>query len=81
MLLDERMAGMAAGDIQTIVDLIRQVSRGRTVLLIEHNLGVVEDLCNRVTVLARGTVLAKGDFQSVLANPLVREAYIGGGHA
>lgn len=77
MLLDEPMAGMAAADVQVVADLILKVRKGRTVLMVEHNLGVVEDLCDRVTVLARGAVLAEGPFDAVRADPLVREAYIG----
>ena len=80
MLLDEPMAGMAAGDVRAIADLIRRVARGRTVLMVEHNLSVVEDLCDRVTVLARGAVLAEGTFAEIRADRTVREAYIGAGH-
>ncbi|MNY79254.1 leucine/isoleucine/valine transporter ATP-binding subunit [compost metagenome] len=60
-----------------MVELIRKVAVGRTVLMVEHNLRVVSSLCNRITVLARGSVLAEGDYASVSANPLVREAYMG----
>ena len=80
MLLDEPMAGMAAGDVKSIAALIRRVAEGRTVLMVEHNLAVVEDLCDRVTVLARGAVLAEGTFAEIRADRTVREAYIGAGH-
>ena len=82
MLLDEPMAGMGHEDVGRITDLIRTAARGRTVLLVEHNLGVVADLCDRITVLMRGEILAEGDYATVSRDPRVIEAYIGGaGHA
>ncbi|WP_346798675.1 ABC transporter ATP-binding protein [Halomonas sp. Bachu 37] len=77
MLLDEPTQGMGAEDVDRIVELIKRVSQGRTVLMVEHNLSVVSRLCDRITVLARGSVLAEGDYQSVSRNPQVREAYMG----
>lgn len=77
MLLDEPTQGMGSEDVDAVVDLIRRVSTGRTILMVEHNLSVVSRLCDRLTVLARGAVLAEGDYASVSANPLVREAYMG----
>lgn len=77
MLLDEPTQGMGAEDVDRIVELIRRVARGRTVLMVEHNLSVVSRLCDRITVLARGAVLAEGDYASVSADPRVREAYMG----
>ena len=77
MLLDEPMAGMAHEEIGHTAELIRHAARGRTVLMVEHNLGVVADLCDRVTVLQRGEVLAEGSYHEVAANPSVREAYLG----
>ncbi|NWN82106.1 MAG: ABC transporter ATP-binding protein [Halomonas sp.] len=77
MLLDEPTQGMGAEDVDRIVELIRRVSRGRTVLMVEHNLSVVSRLCDRITVLARGAVLAEGSYQEVSRNPQVREAYMG----
>ncbi len=77
MLLDEPTQGMGAEDVDRIVELIRRVSKGRTVLMVEHNLSVVSRLCDRITVLARGAVLAEGDYDEVSRNPKVREAYMG----
>ncbi|EWG99323.1 ABC transporter ATP-binding protein [Halomonas sp. DQ26W] len=77
MLLDEPTQGMGAEDVDRIVELIRQVAKGRTILMVEHNLSVVSRLCDRITVLARGAVLAEGDYKAVSANPLVKEAYMG----
>jgi len=81
LLLDEPMAGMGHEDIKRISELIKSVALTRTVLMVEHNLSVVADLCDRITVLTRGQVLAEGDYQTVSANPAVREAYLGTGHA
>jgi branched-chain amino acid transport system ATP-binding protein len=80
LLLDEPMAGMGREDIVRISALIKAVAVDRTVLMVEHNLGVVADLCDRITVLTRGQVLAEGDYKTVSANPAVREAYLGTGH-
>ncbi len=81
LLLDEPTAGMGHDDINRISALIRSVAATRTVLMVEHNLSVVADLCDRITVLTRGQVLAEGDYETVSANPAVREAYLGTGHA
>jgi branched-chain amino acid transport system ATP-binding protein len=81
MLLDEPTAGMAHDDIDRISALIRTVAANRTVLMVEHNLSVVENLSDTITVLARGEVLAEGDYATVSRNPDVIEAYMGSGHA
>lgn len=81
MLLDEPMAGMGHEDIDRIAALIRKVATNRTVLMVEHNLSVVADLSNTITVLTRGQILAEGDYASVSSNPDVRTAYMGAGHA
>ena len=60
--------------------LIRRVADKRTVLMVEHNLGIVADLSDTITVLARGEVLAEGDYAAVSANPQVIEAYLGSEH-
>jgi branched-chain amino acid transport system ATP-binding protein len=80
LLLDEPMAGMGHEDIVRISALIKTIAATRTVLMVEHNLSVVADLCDRITVLTRGQVLAEGDYETVSANPAVREAYLGTGH-
>lgn len=77
MLLDEPTAGMTHEDVDRIVALVKRVAVGRTVLLVEHNLKVVAGLCDRITVLARGAVLAEGEYQSVARNPDVIAAYLG----
>lgn len=77
LLLDEPTQGMGQEDVDMVVDLVRRVAVGRTVLMVEHNLSVVSRLCDAITVLARGAILAEGDYQAVSANPAVREAYLG----
>jgi branched-chain amino acid transport system ATP-binding protein len=79
MLLDEPTQGMGHEDVGRVVALIRKVSAGRTVLIVEHNLSVVADLCQMITVLARGRVLAEGPYSEVSRDPAVLEAYIGVG--
>ncbi|MBX3573540.1 MAG: ABC transporter ATP-binding protein [Mesorhizobium sp.] len=81
LLLDEPTSGMGREDIGRVVDLIRKVSKGRTVVMVEHNLSVVEGLCNNVTVLARGRVIASGSYKDVASNEKVVEAYLGAAHA
>jgi branched-chain amino acid transport system ATP-binding protein len=80
MLLDEPTAGMTHEDVERIAALIRRVSVNRTVLMVEHNLSVVSTLSDHITVLARGEVLAQGDYRAVSTNPAVVEAYMGAGH-
>jgi branched-chain amino acid transport system ATP-binding protein len=79
MLLDEPMAGMGREDIERIQGLIRSVAKNRTILMVEHNLSVVASLSDRITVLARGQVLAEGDYATISKDPRVIEAYIGSG--
>ena len=81
MLLDEPTAGMTHEDVERIAALIRKVAANRTVLMVEHNLSVVSTLADRITVLARGEILAEGDYASVSQHPEVITAYLGAGHA
>jgi branched-chain amino acid transport system ATP-binding protein len=77
MLLDEPTAGMGHEDVDRVRDLIKEVAVGRTVLMVEHNMGVVSGICDTITVLARGAVLAEGPYSVVSAHPAVIEAYMG----
>ncbi len=81
LLLDEPTQGMGHEDVNRVKDLIRKVAARRTVLMVEHNMGVVADLCDTITVLQRGSVLAEGSYAEVSANPQVMEAYMGQGHS
>lgn len=77
LLLDEPTSGMGHEDVERITQLIQQAAANRTVLIVEHNLKMVESLSDRVTVLARGSVLAEGDYETVAADKRVLQAYIG----
>ena len=77
MLLDEPTQGMGHEDVQRVTELIDRVAKGRTILMVEHNMKVVASIADRITVLQRGAVLAEGSYQEVSKNPLVVEAYMG----
>jgi branched-chain amino acid transport system ATP-binding protein len=81
MLLDEPTQGMGAEDVDRITELVRRVAADRTILMVEHNLKVVEKLADRITVLNRGAVLAEGDYNEISGNSEVMEAYMGSDHA
>ena len=77
LLLDEPTQGMGHEDVDRVKDLNRRVAADRTVLMVEHNMSVVADLCHVITVLQRGSVLAEGSYAQVSENPEVLEAYMG----
>ena len=77
MLLDEPTQGMGHEDVDRVTRLIAEVAKGRTVLMVEHNMKVVSTIANTITVLQRGSVLAEGSYDEVSSNPLVMEAYMG----
>ncbi|GAC1615268.1 MAG: ABC transporter ATP-binding protein [Vulcanimicrobiaceae bacterium] len=79
LLLDEPTAGMGTEDVGRISELIGRVRVGRTIVLVEHNLSVVADLSDRITVLQRGSVLVEGTYAEVRADRRVIDAYLGGG--
>ena len=79
LLLDEPTAGMGSEDVVRITQLIGRVAAGRTVVLVEHNLSVVADLSQRITVLQRGKVLVQGTYAEVRSDQRVIDAYLGGG--
>lgn len=81
LLLDEPMAGLGTEDIQGIASLIRTVAKDRTVVMVEHNLSVVADLSDTITVLQRGQTLAEGSYETVSQDQRVIDAYLGGGNA
>ena len=80
MLLDEPTQGMGHEDVHRVTELIKKVSAGRTILMVEHNMNVVAGICDRISVLQRGAVLAEGSYAEVSRNPLVVEAYMGAQH-
>jgi branched-chain amino acid transport system ATP-binding protein len=77
LLLDEPTSGMGGEDIQRTVELVKKVAKGRTVVLVEHNMGVVAQLARKITVLQYGSVLAQGSYDQVRKDPKVIEAYLG----
>jgi branched-chain amino acid transport system ATP-binding protein len=77
VLLDEPMAGLGMEDVARVADLIADLAQEKTIVMVEHNLKVVERLSDTVTVLCRGEVLAEGAYDGVAADPRVLEAYIG----
>jgi len=81
LLLDEPTAGMGHEDVARISALIKRVAARRTVLMVEHNLSVVSDLCHTITVLARGEILAEGDYSVVSKDSNVVQAYMGAADA
>ncbi|MGE4404505.1 ABC transporter ATP-binding protein [Pseudomonas sp.] len=80
LLLDEPMAGMGHEDVHVVAEIIREVATQRAVLMVEHNLKVVADLCHQVTVLQRGEILTSGDYRTVSQDERVRVAYMGTEH-
>lgn len=77
MLLDEPTQGMGHEDVHRVTQLIKKVSQGRTILMVEHNMNVVSSIADRITVLQRGAVIADGPYAEVSKNPQVIEAYMG----
>lgn len=77
LLLDEPTQGLGHEDIADVISLIRQAAQGRTVLMVEHNMDVIANLCDQVTVLQRGKVIAEGTYEEVSKNPAVLDAYLG----
>ncbi|MBC8635926.1 ABC transporter ATP-binding protein [Caballeronia sp. EK] len=77
MLLDEPTQGMGHEDVDRVTALIKKVSSGRTILMVEHNMKMVSSIADTITVLQRGEILAEGDYASVSTNPQVKEAYMG----
>lgn len=77
MLLDEPTQGMGHEDVHRVTELIKKVSAGRTILMVEHNMNVVAGICDKISVLQRGAMLAEGTYAEVSQNPQVMEAYMG----
>jgi len=77
MLLDEPTQGMGHEDVDKVTQLIKKVSANRTVLMVEHNMGVVSQIADTISVLQRGQIIAEGPYAKVSQDPLVLEAYMG----
>jgi branched-chain amino acid transport system ATP-binding protein len=79
LILDEPTQGLSDGEIETFVALVRDIARQATVLLIEHNMDVVMQLAERITVMNAGRILAEGTPDEIRANMAVQDAYLGTG--
>ena len=77
ILLDEPTAGMSREETEKAIDLIRTVTEGKTLLMVEHDMGVVFSLCDRVSVLVYGDIIATDTPQGISVNRAVQEAYLG----
>ena len=77
MLLDEPTQGMGHEDVDKVTQLIKKVSANRTVLMVEHNMHVVSQIADTISVLQRGQIIAEGPYATVSQDPLVLEAYMG----
>jgi branched-chain amino acid transport system ATP-binding protein len=77
ILLDEPTAGMNRGETAQAVALIRRMTEGRTLVMVEHDMGVVFDLADRISVLVYGQIIATGTPAEIRANRAVQEAYLG----
>ena len=77
LMLDEPVAGMSPGERKKTAELLRTIAHGRAVLVIEHDMGFVEDIAHKVTVLHQGKILAEGSMEQVKSDPRVIEVYLG----
>jgi branched-chain amino acid transport system ATP-binding protein len=77
ILLDEPMAGMSRTEGERALELIRRISAGRTLLLVEHDMAVVFEIADRISVLVYGEIVATGTPAEIRANAAVQEAYLG----
>ena len=80
MLLDEPTQGMGHEDVERVTELIKKVSAGRTIIMVEHNMNVISNIADTISVLQRGELIAEGDYNTVSKNPQVMEAYMGSAH-
>jgi urea transport system ATP-binding protein len=77
LMLDEPVAGMSVSERVRTAELLERVSKGRAVIVIEHDMKFVESIADRVTVLHQGKVLAEGSMATIQDNPQVKEVYLG----
>ena len=78
LLLDEPLAGLSPAEREDVKALIRNLRKGRTIILVEHDMDAVFELADRITVLHEGRKLAEGTPKEISNDPRVREAYLGG---
>jgi len=77
IMLDEPTAGMSMSETEQAIDLIRRVTQGKTLVMVEHDMGVVFGLADRISVLVYGEIIASGTPEQIRGNAAVREAYLG----
>ena len=77
LLLDEPTAGMSAEDVKRTIALVARLREGRSIVLVEHNMGVVGELAENVVVLQQGRIIAQGPYDTVRSDPAVISAYLG----
>jgi len=80
ILLDEPTAGMSRSETARAIELVRSVTQGKTLIMVEHDMGVVFGLADRISVLVYGEVIATGTQDEIQANAAVQEAYLGAVH-
>lgn len=78
LLLDEPVAGMSHTEVNRAVELVRRISEGKTLVVVEHDMGVVFDVADRISVLVYGEIIASDSPENIRANAAVQEAYLGG---
>ena len=80
ILLDEPTAGMSRSETERAIELVRSVTEGKTLIMVEHDMGVVFGLADRISVLVYGEIIATGTQETIQANAAVQEAYLGAVH-
>jgi len=81
LLLDEPTAGSSPAETKVTVNLIRELSKTLTIVVVEHKMDIVMDLARRIAVMHRGKLIADGTPEEIRANKLVREIYLGKTHS
>ena len=76
-MLDEPVAGMSLSEAEAAVSLIRKITEGKTLVMVEHDMNIVFDIADRISVLVYGEIIASDSPQAIRANPKVQEAYLG----
>jgi branched-chain amino acid transport system ATP-binding protein len=81
IMLDEPVAGMSHSEAQNAVELIRKITKGKTLIMVEHDMNIIFDVADRISVLVYGEIIATDEPKKIRANPKVQEAYLGEVHS
>ncbi len=81
IMLDEPVAGMSHSEEQNTVELIRKITEGKTLIMVEHDMNIVFDVADRISVLVYGEIIATDSPENIRANHKVQEAYLGEVHS